>query len=100
MAAIPPTNAYTAQTKANSNAKEPNTSTESPLPPAKGECYIVLVRASPPAGAGVPPGAASYFDAHFACTCSATKQPSAAGRPSTSACDLSTKVSGRGSVPT
>ena len=45
-----------------------------------------------------PPGADSYLDAHLACTCSATNFPSFKGRPSTNAWDLSTKVSGKGSL--
>src|SRR6266851_2230602 len=60
--------------------------------------YIVLGAAE--LGFASPPGAASYFDAHLACTCSATKLPLFAKVPSTSACDLSTNVSGSGSLPT
>src|SRR5438105_1201159 len=67
MAAIPPTKAYTAHTNASTSAKEPNKSTEtSTLPRQFRELYILLgwedFAAAPP----VPPGAASYFEAHFA----------------------------------
>src|SRR5205823_10302642 len=57
--------------------------------------FSVGLGAAPP----LPPGAASYLEAHFACTTSATNRPSGPGRPSTRAWDLSTNVSGRGSVP-
>src|SRR5215469_14904760 len=63
--------------------------------------YVLLVVWVVAVGAGLsPPGADSYLDAHLACTCSATNFPSFKGRPSTNAWDLSTKVSGKGSLPT
>src|SRR5579862_2230653 len=94
IAAIPPANAYAAQTNARTRAKDPNTSKGTvPLSRPRRAAYILLfgvaVEVVVVVGVAVPPGDASYFDAHFACTCSATKRPSLAGRPSTSACDLS-----------
>src|SRR5882762_11164955 len=102
MAAMPPTNAYTAQTNASRSVNEPNTSIV--LPPLPEDLRLVrymLLRWVVPAGVGLsPPGAASYLEAHLACTCSATKRPSEPGCPSTTACDLSLNVSGNGSLPT
>src|SRR5690348_6869 len=48
----------------------------------------------------VPPGAASYLEAHLACNCSATKRPSGMACPSIRHCAPSLKVSGSGSEPT
>src|SRR5260370_2127234 len=97
IAAMPPPNAYTAHTNARISAKEPNTSTATPPLPRRFRVPYRPVELG--AALTVPPGAASYLDAHFACTCSATNRPSSAGRPSTNACDLSTKVSGNASLP-
>src|SRR6266851_10301775 len=97
IAAMPPPNAYTAHTNARMSAKEPNTSTA--IPPLPRLFRVPYRSAELGAAMAVPPGAASYLEAHFACTCSATKRPSSAGRPSTRAWDLSTKVSGSGSLP-
>src|SRR4029077_20305897 len=98
---MPPTKAYAAQRNARTSANDPNTSTETPpLPRPSQVGYIVLRWVGSEGVLLSPPGAASYFEAHFACTCSATNRPSEAGRPSTSAWELSTKVSGRGSLPT
>src|SRR5690348_17300458 len=66
--------------------------------------YIELFAAASLAVAALPGGsavgAASYFDAHFACTCWAVKLPLRSRLPSTNACDLSINVSGSGSLPT
>ena len=87
MAAIPPTNAYSAQTKASNSANEPNTSTLPPLSEPSAPCctYANYERPVEFDGFGASPGAASYFEAHFACTCSATNRPSEPIRPSISA---------------
>src|ERR1700747_1157585 len=67
MAAMPPPNAYTAQINAKTNAKEPNTSTAVPPIPRKFRVLYIALRS---VGLGVapplPPGAASYLEAHFA----------------------------------
>src|SRR5258708_35836782 len=74
-------------------------SPRAPLSPGAAlRLYIVLAFAAP--GLASPPGAASYFDAHLACTCSATNLPLSAKLPSTNACDLSTNVPANGSLPT
>src|SRR5579859_1395694 len=101
MAAIPPANAYSAQTKASNNANEPKTSKQPPLSNwyAPGNHYPRYDRPVEPDGLGTSPGAASYFEAHFACTCSASKCPSEPIRPSISACELSINESGSGSFP-
>src|SRR5437016_7257670 len=85
IAAMPPTTAYTAHTKATRSAKEPNTSTATPpLPRTSRVSYILLLWVELAAAPFLsPPGAASYLEAHFACTCSATNRPSGPGRPST-----------------
>src|SRR6266478_2449552 len=67
IAAMPPPNAYTAHTNAKMSAKVPNTSIATPLPPGRPRVLYMLLRsvalgAAPP----LPPGAASYLEAHFA----------------------------------
>src|SRR5437764_13722737 len=82
IAAIPPTKAYTAYTNASTSAKEPNKSTEtSTLPRQFQELYMVLGWDDFAAGPPVPPGAASSFEAHLACTRSATTRTSHVERP-------------------
>src|ERR1700694_6284735 len=67
IAAMPPPNAYTAQTNAKMSAKVPNTSIATPRLPRRSRVLYMLLRsvdlgAAPP----LPPGAASYLEAHFA----------------------------------
>src|SRR6267154_4513013 len=69
IAAIPPPNAYTAHTNAKTSAKEPNTSMATPLLPRRFRVRYMLLRwgelaTAPP----LPPGAASYLQAHLAGT--------------------------------
>src|SRR5215472_14068072 len=96
IAAMPPTKAYNAHINARRSAKDPNTSTAlAPLPQFARGCYMLLCCVEL-CVVPVPPGAASYLEAHFAWTCSATNLPSELRCPSTRACDLSTNVSGSG----
>src|SRR5713101_8611531 len=77
MAAMPPTKAYRAHTNAKRSAKEPKTSTATPpLPRSLRVVYMLLRCVEPDAVPLPPPGAASYLEAHLACTCSATNRPS------------------------
>src|SRR6266436_4318951 len=67
IAAMPPPNAYTAHINAKTSAKEPNTSTATPPIPRRARAPYIPLRSvelglAPP----VPPGAASYLEAHFA----------------------------------
>src|SRR2546429_4571534 len=67
IAAMPPPNAYTAHTNAKTSAKEPNTSMATPPLPRRFRVRYMLLRwgelaAAPP----LPPGAASYLEAHLA----------------------------------
>src|SRR5215470_8435102 len=71
----------------------------SPLLRRGGPKLYVLPAGVEFAGRGASPGAASYFEAHFACTCSATNFPSGPSLPSISAWELSTNESGSGSFP-
>src|SRR5216684_9241399 len=66
IAAMPPPNAYTAHTNARTSAKDPNISMAIPPLPRRSRVRYMLVRwaelaAAPP----VPPGAASYLEAHL-----------------------------------
>src|SRR5712692_2329257 len=67
IAPLPPPNASTPHMKAKTSAKEPNTSTATPPLPRRPRVPYVPLRSvelglAPP----VPPGAASYLEAHFA----------------------------------
>ena len=82
--------------KASEGAKKPNYLLQLPRSGNRQALDDLFASSS----SGFPPGVASYLDAHLAWTCSAMNRPSVPGRPSISACELSTNVSGKGSLPT